>query len=172
MATYHSKYLPVIKNETFAAIVALGDTEQLYDVLTQPLHEALYQQQSFDFFDALTQGQQLLIAYDYLRMQVNQGGFIQFIHNGYVFLLPDLVVQLNKINAPEMAQLLDDVLKVFVLNKDYFTKAVTVAEFARIYDELQEFIILDERFALLNDQVVKTILDYALNNIAEFAILN
>ncbi|RZA15885.1 MAG: DUF4375 domain-containing protein, partial [Proteobacteria bacterium] len=36
--------------------------------------------------DELSEGQQLFLAYDYLRTQVLQGGFLQFVVNGYVGL--------------------------------------------------------------------------------------
>ena len=166
-----SKYYPEISAGKLRSAIAAEDPDVLYDLLAQPLHEALFAQKSFEFYDQLSEGQQLLIAFDYLRMQVQQGGFIQFIHNGYVSLLPDLINAFNLLELPEVAALLDDVLKVFVLNRDYFIKAVSVEDFARLYDELTEFEILDERFAQHYEQALRMVLSYAVSNIPDIATL-
>ena len=166
-----SKFLPLIKSASIKELSISGKEEELYDLLAQPLHEALYKRKSFDFYDELSTGQQLLLAFDYLRSQAIQGGFIQFIHNGYVPLLVDMVNGFNNIGEAEMAKLLDDVLKVFVLNKTYFINAVSVEQFAKLYDELGEFTILDERYLNLADKSMKAILNYAKGHLSEFATI-
>lgn len=166
-----SKFLPPVSIEAIKQAQAMGDDNALYDLLVQPLHEELYVRQTFDFLDDLSDGQQLLIGMDYLRMQVGQGGFIQFIHNGYIGLLPALVEQLNKIGANDMAQVLDDVLKVYVLNREILDKATTVEEFALLYDELKEFEQIDERFSNLMVPTIRLILSYAITHITEFVTI-
>jgi hypothetical protein len=163
-----STFLPRVNMEEITKAKASGDANELYDLLAQPLHEELYRRKSFEFMDELSAGQQLLVAYDYVRMQVGQGGFIQFIQNGYIGLLPSMIEQLNKIGAADMAQVLDDVLKVFVLNKDILNKPTTVEEFAQLYDELQEFEGIDERFGQLHESTLKLMLDYAMSHLDEF----
>ncbi len=168
----NSNYLPKVTNEAIGKARASGDENELYDLLTQPLHEELYRRKTFDFLDELSDGQQLLLAYDYARMQVGQGGFIQFIQNGYIGMLPSMIEQLYKIGADDMAQVMDDVLKVYVLNRDLLGKSTTVEEFARLYDELKEFEGIDERFAKYNAQSVKIMLDYALIHLSEFVTMS
>jgi hypothetical protein len=166
-----SNFLPVLSKESIDTAWATGDFDTVYDLLAQPLHEELYRVKNFDFLDELSEGQQLMLTYDYLRTQVMQGGFIQFIQNGYVGLLPAMVGQLNMIKADDMAKVLDDVLKVFVLNRDLLSKATTVQEFALLYEELKEFEGIDARFAELNTPTVKHMLDYAMAHLDEFATL-
>ncbi len=165
----NSEFLPPVSMQAIKDAHEAGDEDAFYDLLAQPLHEELYKRKTFDFLDELSDGQQLLIAYDYLRMQVGQGGFIQFIQNGYVGLLPSMIEELYKFNIGYMAQILDDVLKVYVLNRELFEKSTTVEEFARLYDELKEFEELDARFAKLTDATVKKMLTYALSHLSEFA---
>ncbi len=167
----NSNYLPRVTKEAIGKARASGDENELYDLLAQPLHEELYRRKTFDFVDELSDGQQLLLAYDYARMQVGQGGFIQFIQNGYIGMLPSMIEQLYKIGANDMAQVMDDVLKVYVLNRDLLGKSTTVEEFAKLYDELKEFEGIDERFAKYNAQTVKTMLDYALIHLSEFVTM-
>ena len=147
-----------------------GNYDEVYEKLVEPLHEELYKRQTFDFIDELSKGQQLILAYDYLRTQAGQGGFIQFLQNGYVGLMPSLIEQLYMIGADDMALVLDDALKVFVLNMDQLGKPTTVEEFAKLYDEFKEFEILDERYSIHNLPTEKMMLDYAVGHLEDFAV--
>ncbi len=164
----NSKYLPPVSLKALEDAQKAEDDDLLYDLFAQPLHEELYRKKTFDFLDDLSDGQQLLIAYDYARMQVGQGGFIQFIQNGYVGLLPSMVEQMYKLGIGYMAQILDDVLKVYVLNRELFEKSISVEDFARLYDELKEFEVIDGRFAKLNEATRKKMLAYAMSHLGEF----
>lgn len=163
-----SNFRPSVSIEALIDAQTEGKEDDLYDLLVQPLHEELYKRQTFNLLDELSQGQQLMLTYDYLRTQVGQGGFIQFIQNGYVGLLPSMVEQLLAIGDNDMALVLDDVLKVFVLNQELLTKSTTVQEFAQLYDELKEFEGIDQRFYRLNKDTIKQMLQYAVEHLDEF----
>jgi len=166
-----SKYLPTIEEAKLNEAAASGNQLDLYDLLTQPLHEEMYKRQSFEFMNELSEGQQLLLSYDYVQTQVLQGGFIQFIQNGYVSLLLSLPGWLEDIGANEMSKVIDDVLKVYVLNRERLDTETSVEDFAKLYNEFKEFEILDNEFARLNDETIHQILDYALEAIEDFAII-
>ncbi|RYD57810.1 MAG: DUF4375 domain-containing protein [Sphingobacteriales bacterium] len=161
-----SKFLPHINQEAIEK--ARENDAALYDLLVQPLHEELYRRQDFNFLDDLSQGQQLLLSFDYVWMQVMQGGFIQLIQNGYIALLPPMPEWLQNIGDPEMAKLIDDVLKVYVLNRELLDKQTTVKEFAALYEEFKEFEILDEKFREIHNTTMQKILQYAGSHIFEF----
>lgn len=167
-----SKYLPRIQAKEYNEKQGSDRIFDLYELLSAPLHEELYVRQDFNFLDELSQGQQLLISYDYVRMQVQQGGFIQLIQNGYIGLLPDMPSWLNMIGATNMALVIDDALKVYVLNRELLDKQTTVEEFAKLYDELKEFEIIDDRFRLADAETVEQIVAYIKEHIEEFAILD
>ncbi len=166
----NSNYLPSVSMDVINKASTSADYNELYDLLAQPLHEELYRRRTFDFLDDISDGQQLLLAYDYARMQVGQGGFIQFIQNGYIGLLPSMIEQLYKIGANDMAGVMDDVLKVYVLNRELLNKPTTVEEFAKLYDELKEFEGIDERFDRFNEPTIKMMLVYAMEHLNEFVI--
>jgi len=163
-----SIYLPEVKAEALEAAKLAGDDNALWDMFIQPLHEEMYRRQDFNFLDDLSEGQQLLLSYDYVQMQVMQGGFIQLIQNGYVGLLPTMPGWLEVVNCHEMAKVIDDVLKVYVLNREALDKSTSVEEFAKLYDEFQEFVALDEDFHRLHPLVFDTLLQYATNHTEEF----
>jgi len=164
-----SNFLPVLDRQAVTKAHERGNYDEMYDLLVQPLHEELYKRQDFEFIDELSPGQQLLLAYDYLRTQVGQGGFIQFIQNGYISLLPSMIEQLMRISAGDMAQVLDDVLKVYVLNREQLGRQTTVEEFAALYEEFKEFESLDERYQALNLPTERVMLDYAVTHLDEFS---
>ncbi len=164
-----SNFLPLVDKEKINLAYKNLMYDEVYEMLVEPLHEELYKRQTFDFIDELSDGQQLLLAYDYLRTQVGQGGFIQFIQNGYIGLLPSMIEQLMKIGSKEMAVVLDDVLKVYVLNMEQLGRQTTVEEFAKLYEEFKEFEIIDQRYMELNLATEKNMLDYAMQHLNEFS---
>jgi hypothetical protein len=96
-------------------------------------------------------------------MQVGQGGFIQLIQNGYVSLLVTVIESLQKMNISEnMIPVLDDVLKVFVLNKEALSKETSVEEFGRLYGEFREFESLEEQFRSLQPALLRETVEYAI----------
>ncbi len=163
-----SEYLPRIEAPLIEKCFEAGDADIIFDLFVSPLHEELYRVGDFKFLEKLSPGQRLLISYDYLRMQVGQGGFIQFLVNGYVWLLPEMPELLGMVGAPEMAKLIDDVLRVFVLNISLFDKEHTNEEFARLYQELTEFEQLDQEFNKLNKETMAKITTYIKEHLNDF----
>lgn len=135
-----------------------GSYAAALEELAQPLHEELYVRQDFSILDSWPWEEQLVLSLDYIRMQVQQGGFIQFIQNGYISLLLPIPAWLQQIGAGDMARVLDDVLKVYVLNMEALDKETTVDEFARLYEEFREFEGLDDRFSECFPDTVRRIL--------------
>lgn len=164
----HSQFLPKLSLVELIALQEENNTEAVFEKLVLPLHEELYKKQDFSFIETLSAGQELLIRYDYVRMQVLQGGFIQLIQNGYVDLLLAMPEMLTQIGATEMAQLLDDVLRVYTLNKDALSKETSVEEFAKLYNEFSEFEALDAQFAAIHPKTEKMLVAYALRFPDEF----
>ena len=166
-----SSFLPHISRKVFDEKAGAEDITELYELLAEPLHEELYKQQDFTIIDKFSLGQRLLVSYDYLRMQVLQGGFIQLIQNGYIGLLPEMPAWLQHVGANDMAQVIDDVLKVYVLNREMLDRTTTVEEFAQLYEELKEFEIIDERFNNAHYDTTKKIVEYAKAHTDEFAVI-
>jgi hypothetical protein len=163
-----SQFLPKIAQDELQELKQQEDYGAIYDLLALPLHEELYKRQDFSFIETLSPGQELMIRYDYVRMQVLQGGFIQLIQNGYISLLPPMPAMLTQLEAADMAKLLDDVLKVYALNVEYLSKETSVEEFAKLYDEFKEFELLDQQFTELNPKTERALVDYALKYPDEF----
>lgn len=163
--------MPQIDGAKLKEVQASGDAQAYYHLLAEPLHNELYARKDFDFLEELTDAQQLLLCYDYVQNQVLQGGFIQLFQNHYVGLLPEMPRQLTTMNQEDMAQLIDDALKEYVLNVAVLEKETSVEEFAKLYDELPQFGDLDDRFKALHEPTVKGILEFATHHLEEFGVV-
>lgn len=143
-----------------------GHWNEAFDMLAQPLHEALYKAGTFDWLDSLSPTERLILSFDYVQTQVEQGGFIQLIQNGYVSLLVTVIEALQALHIEtEIAFILDDVLKVFVLNKDQLGRATTVEEFGGLYKEFKEFELLEEKFNQERDELLNNLIQIILPDI-------
>ncbi len=123
-----------------------GKLEDAFELLAAPLHSALHAKQDFKWTETLTPLSRVALYFDYVRTQVLQGGFLQLIANHYISLLLPLPEWFSAQGQAEMAQTLDDVLKVYVLNHEHLKKETTVEEFAKLYEQFPEFAQLDSRF--------------------------
>ncbi len=164
-------FLPAVRATLWKQLQEENNINGIYDQIVEPLHEEMYRRQNFELMDELTDEQQLMLTYDYVKMQVMQGGFIQLIQNGYVGLLPDMPDWLYALNINDMAEVIDDALKVFVLNRELLTKTTTVEEFALLYAELKEFEAIDDRFMELNEPTIVAMVNNALAHPENFVTL-
>lgn len=165
------RFLPSISISNIKQVQSSGDMNAYYDLLCQPLHEELYKRQDFSFFDELSEGQQMLVCYDYIQNHVLQGGFIQLIQNGYVNMLLPMHTWLAGVGAEAMMQVIDEALKAYVENRDILDKDLSPQDFANLYEQLPVFTPLDRRFEELHAATVNQVLQYATNHISDFAIL-
>lgn len=146
------EYLPAQGKAELLQQLEMGQVNEVFEALAMPLHEELYKRQTFDFLDELPVIQQVVLAFDYIQNQTGQGGFIQLIQNNYVSLLLTVIEGLQQLKIGEdMIQLLDKVLKVYVLNREALDREMSVEEFAKLYDEFKEFETFDREFAASAD---------------------
>lgn len=146
-------------------LLADGALASAFALATEPLHEALYEHQTFDFLNELSVIERVALVFDYIQSQVAQGGFIQLIQNGYTSLLVTAIEGMQELAIlPEMVSVLDDALKVYVLNAVVLSKEVSVAEFAKLYADFKEFEVLEERFDTLREHSIKNIITLLTKN--------
>jgi len=138
---------PSIAITAWSEIIANQSDETIIDFAAAPFHEKIYQEQSFDLLDQLNPIQKTLVIHHYLMMHVPSGGFIQFIHNDYVSLIPEFMDGLKVVGDTKMIAILDEVLLAYVKHHAVFVSANTLELFTKLYDQLPEFSELDKRFS-------------------------
>lgn len=143
-----------------------GNYDKAFYSITEPLHELIHEAGTLDLIDEWPRSLKLVVAFDYIRQQVGQGGFIQFIQNGYTALLADAVEVMgeNSISV-QMMVVLDDALKLFVENAEVLSEKTTVEEFAKLYDQFPEFDALELRYQKEEANAVKEIVAFVLKDL-------
>ncbi len=142
---------------------AAADFPRAFELLAEPVHRALYEAQDFSVLQEMSVEERLILSFDYIQMQALSGGFIQLIQNNYVSLLVPAIEGLQQLQLePEMVLLLDDVLRVYVLNREALDRDTSVEEFGKLYEEFREFETLDDRFTALQPAAIKTIVTYMI----------
>ena len=71
----NSDYHFEIDKTQLKAFISVAEYDKAFDILTTPLHEWLYEKQDFEALDSRSVLEQLILGYDYIKMQVEQGGF-------------------------------------------------------------------------------------------------
>lgn len=164
----NSAYKFEIDKAQLKVFVAAAEYDKAFDILTTPLHEWLYEKQDFEALDSRSTLEQLILGFDYIKMQVGQGGFIQFLQNGYAPLLPMVIEKAHELKMQSaMIKVLDDALKVYVLNINVLAKETNVEEFGKLYEEFKEFEALEKEFEALSSGFEKEICEKIIVRIAD-----
>lgn len=143
----HPDYRLTVDESQLEDLVNQGNWAEAYDLLSQPLHTWLYEKQDFLALKERSNLEQLILAFDYVQAQVGQGGFIQLVQNGYASLLVVVIEGMQALSiGAAMIQILDDSLKVMVLNRDELGRERSVDEFGKLYEEFKEFDELEKKF--------------------------
>ena len=155
------EFAAVVDEQSFRQYIAGAAWPEAFDLLTQSLHERLYDAQTFDLLDDISVIEKLILAFDYVQMQVGQGGFIQLIQNGYVSLMATVIESLQQLGlGRQMSDVLDDALKIFVLNNEALSRDTSVEDFGKLYAEYREFEPLEFSFERLLPETLKLVVLY------------
>lgn len=111
-----------------------------------------------------------LLAYHYFRREVNEGGFVQLIYNGYgsfIFENP-FAKAMRMMGAREFSKLVYSARKVYEENKEELTREKTDEEFMATYERFEAFDKLEEEFMEMEEYVTATLASYVDEHIGEF----
>ena len=103
--------------------------------------------------------QHSLLGYHFLREEINEGGFVQLIQNGfgpYIFDNP-------------FAKLIYSAKKIYDDNRADLEKDRNDEEFMAMYEQYEAFDELEEQFMDMEELVTARIAEYVDNHIEEFA---
>lgn len=115
--------------------------------------------------------QHSLLGYHFFREEINEGGFIQLIQNGYgpyIFDNP-FAKAMRMFGAKDFSKLLYDAKNIYEANRADLEKERDDDEFMAMYEQYEAFDELEESFMEIEEQVTAQIAEYVDNHIAEFA---
>ena len=119
----------------------------------------------------LSADQITLLAYQIMKREVMEGGFIQLIHNGYgpfIFLNP-FAKAMRQWGAREFCNLIYDGRKLYERYGEELTRDCTDEEFMALYEQYEEFDDLDDAFIEMEPSVTETVARYIDEHVDNFA---
>lgn len=115
--------------------------------------------------------QHSLLGYHFFREEINEGGFIQLIQNGYgpyIFDNP-FAMAMRIFGAKDFSKLIYDAKKIYDVNRKDLEKECDDDEFMAMYEQYEAFDELEEKFMDMEELITAQIAEYVDNNIEQFA---
>jgi hypothetical protein len=139
--------------------------------ILEPINVATTRRSEIGLSKKLSPGQKALYFFWYLDADVENGGFIQFYHNGTDHYLPSIIEGLKLLKDKQMLGLLNKAEELFQKNAALFKKATTVEAFSALYEKLKEFDKLDSRYYKLREKTIALLEAFIRENPKEFVTL-
>ncbi|MDR1517173.1 MAG: DMP19 family protein [Dysgonamonadaceae bacterium] len=159
-----------ISNQTLADAASKGMDEFL-KTFTDAYLDAVGGKLNADTMSELNGYQHTLLAYRFLSDEINEGGFVQLIQNGYggyIFNNP-VAKALKQFGAVEMGKLLYKAKEIYDANRERLERETTDEEFMAMYEEFEAFDDLEEQFFTIEEESTTAIARFVNENLAEFA---
>ena len=111
-----------------------------------------------------------LLAYDMMREEVMEGGFVQLIHNGlgsFIFLNPFAKV-LKLWGLRDLSKLIYEGHTLWLKHREQIERDLSEEEFMALFEQLPEFDNLDDTFVENEEQWTSDIAHYVDEHIDRF----
>ena len=115
--------------------------------------------------------QHSLLGYHFFREEVNEGGFVQLIQNGYgpyIFDNP-FAKAMRLFGVKEFSKLVYAAKKIYDENKDDLEKECDEDEFMAMYEQYEVFDDLEEKFMDMEELVTAKLAEFVDENLELFA---
>ena len=159
-----------IPDKTLASAAEKGMDEFL-KVFTDAYLDALGGNLTAENMHLLNGNQHTLLAYRFLSDEVQQGGFVQLIQNGYGGYIFDNPVAkaLKLFEAAEMAKIIYKAKEIYDANKKELERETTEEEFTAMYVDFEQFDELEERYFMIEEEQTAIIAAYVDEHVIDFA---
>lgn len=117
--------------------------------------------------------QHSLLGYHFFREEIDEGGFIQLIQNGYgpyIFDNP-FAKAMRLFGAKEFSKLVYTAKKLYDENRADLEKECDEDEFMAMYERYSAFDDLEEEYLEMEEMVTTQIAEYVDNNLDQFAVI-
>lgn len=115
--------------------------------------------------------QTTLLAYDIMRNEVMDGGFVQLIHNGYgafIFLNP-FARAVRGWGLPELAALVNKGHKLYGIYHKEIEAECSDDEFMAMFERFAQFDNLDDKFVENEEEWTAAVVRHVIDNAGHFA---
>lgn len=159
-----------ISEQTIIDAVEKGMDEFL-KVFTDAYIEALGDEMNEESMNRLNGYQHTLLAYRYFTDELNVGGFIQLIQNGYGGYIFDnpTAKALRMMGAKGISKLIYKAKEIYDKHRDELERETTEEEFMAMYEQFEQFDELEEKFMEIEEEETAIIAHYVDEHIEDFA---
>lgn len=115
--------------------------------------------------------QHSLLGYHFFRQEVNDGGFVQLIQNGYgpyIFDNP-FAKAMRLFGVKDFSKLIYGAKKIYDENRKDLEKDCTEDEFMAMYEQYEAFDELEEEFMEMEEYVTAKLAEYVDEHLEQFA---
>ncbi len=160
---------PIIEEQTLISAASQGHDEFL-DVVLRSLREMIGGEITAEWLAQLNANQITLLAYQTLRDEVMDGGFVQLIHNGYgafIFRNPTAKA-LKGWGLDDLARLIRKCYKPYAEYHDEIERDCTDEEFMAMFEKFGKFDDFDDDFVENEEKWTSMVAYYVDEHIDDF----
>ncbi|MDD4637042.1 MAG: DMP19 family protein [Bacteroidales bacterium] len=164
--------LPIIKGEQLSAAAEQG-MDEFIAVFTNAYLEMIQDNLTSESMQQLNGHQNTLLAYHYFVQEIQSGGFVQLIQNGYgpyIFDNP-FAKAMRLFGAKELSKLIYKAKKIYDEHRERLERETTEDEFMAMYEEFEAFDDLEEEYFELEEEATAAIAHYIDEHLDLFATI-
>jgi len=164
--------LPVIKGEQLSAAAEQG-MDEFISIFTNAYLEMIHGDLTSESMQILNGHQNTLIAYHYFTQEIQNGGFVQLIQNGYGAYIFDnpFAKAMRLFGAKELSKLIYKAKKIYDQHRTKLERESTEDEFMAMYEEFEVFDELEEEYFEIEEESTAAIAHYLDENLEWFATI-
>lgn len=145
--------------------------DEFLKVFTDAYLDAVGGEISAENMNKLNGYQHTLLALRFFSDEVNEGGFVQLIQNGYggyIFNNPTAKA-LKLMGAKGLSKILYKAKEIYDANREALERETTEEEFNAMYVDFEQFDELEEKFFYIEEEETAIIAQYVDENLEDFA---
>lgn len=145
--------------------------DEFLKVFTDAYLDAIGGEINAENLEQLNGYQHTLLALRFFSDEVNEGGFVQLIQNGYGGYIFDNPVAkaLKQMGAKGLSKILYKAKEIYDAHRAELERETTEEEFNAMYVDFEQFDELEEKFFYTEEEEIALIAQYVDENLADFA---
>ncbi len=138
--------------------------------LIEKLWESIGGQLNQETMASLNHNQITLLAYDIMRREVMEGGFVQLLYNGYgPFLFNNPFVKvMRQWGQDDLARIINKAHKLYNRYREQLSADLTDEQFMALYEQMPEFDELDDDYIDNEHIYTAKLAEYVGQHMADF----
>lgn len=163
----------VIVKDSQLRLAAEQGAEAFLQCILQRIKETAGGELNESALKTLSADQITLWAYDILREELMEGGFVQLIHNGWAdfFFNNPFALVMKRWGLRDLSKIMYDAAKPYKKYGDEIKQDCSDEDFMALYEKYPDFEEFDDAFVDKEETFSQTIAEYVDNNISSFCTI-